>query len=267
MYEVLLEEIRTHRPELLDESFTVAEIYQNLMPYRTHRDRIGIEMNGDYEHALLRLLAGEGGYVTLESDAARQRLREELESLHPDTGVYRNFAACEVRLNDEGMPSRAGGGGEGEEDRGAVGGIAGAVEEADESSGPDRPSSSNGSGTARIVDEPGEEVQEPEGAVGERRSEGPGAEDAEAAEAGDVAASGRPLDLEGPEEDEDEKPRAEADPDATCPWCREQLPERDDLEFCPFCGSRVDLVPCPECGTELEAGWLFCVACGTQVQD
>ncbi|MFP3949163.1 MAG: hypothetical protein ACLFWG_10580, partial [Longimicrobiales bacterium] len=101
LYEALVDEVSRTRPELLQESFSVAEIYQNLVPYRTHRERVGAEMNGDYEHALLRLLAGEGGYVTLESDAARERLEEELNSIHPDTGVYRNFAACEVRLQPE----------------------------------------------------------------------------------------------------------------------------------------------------------------------
>lgn len=51
----------------------------------------------------------------------------------------------------------------------------------------------------------------------------------------------------------------------TCPWCRENLPQRPGVRFCPFCGSNVRLVPCPACGEELELNWRFCVACGTEV--
>ena len=77
-HRALVREIREVRPDYLVESFTVAEIYQNLVPYRSHRDVIGVEMNGDYEDALLRLLAGEGDYLFLESDVARREIREEL---------------------------------------------------------------------------------------------------------------------------------------------------------------------------------------------
>jgi hypothetical protein len=50
-----------------------------------------------------------------------------------------------------------------------------------------------------------------------------------------------------------------------CPWCRENLPGREGVNFCPFCGSNVKVVPCPTCGEELELNWRFCVACGTEV--
>jgi hypothetical protein len=100
-HRTLVEEIRKRRPEYLHEPFTVAEIYQNLVPYGTHRDRLGIEMNGDYEDALLRILAGEGGYLILESEPALRVLREELESSNPNTGVYREYAAVDVRLDPE----------------------------------------------------------------------------------------------------------------------------------------------------------------------
>lgn len=105
-HRTLVEEIRAQRPEYLDGPFTVAEIYQNLVPYGTHRDQIGIEMNGDYEDALLRLLSGEGGYLVLESDAALRALREEVEASNPNTGLYREYAAVDVRLD----PSKLDGG-------------------------------------------------------------------------------------------------------------------------------------------------------------
>lgn len=98
-HRTLVEEIRAHRPEYLKAPFTVAEIYQNLVPYGTHRDRIGVDMNGDYEDALLRMLAGEGEYLVLESEHALRDLRAELQSSNPNTGRYREFAAVDVHLN------------------------------------------------------------------------------------------------------------------------------------------------------------------------
>ncbi len=98
-HRVLVESIRDEAPAYLDTRFTVAEIYQSLVPYRTHRDRLGLAMNGDYEDTLLRLLAGEGDFLILESDPARKRIRKEIDSRNPNTGIYREFAAAEVRLN------------------------------------------------------------------------------------------------------------------------------------------------------------------------
>ncbi|TFH66333.1 MAG: hypothetical protein E4G90_04100, partial [Gemmatimonadales bacterium] len=100
-HRALVREIQTKRPEHISSPFTVAEIYQNLVPYRTHRDEIGVEMNADYEYALLRLLAGEGDYLSIESSTARQEIREELDSPNPNTGLYRDFAAADVRLNPD----------------------------------------------------------------------------------------------------------------------------------------------------------------------
>ena len=100
-HRVLVESIREKAPAYLDDGFTVAEIYQFLVPYRTHRDRLGLSMSGDYEDTLLRLLAGEGGLLMLDSEAARSRIRAELGSRNPNTGIYREFAGAEVRLKSQ----------------------------------------------------------------------------------------------------------------------------------------------------------------------
>ena len=95
----LIEEIQVRRPEYLTSAFTVAEIYQNLLPYGSNRERIGIELNGDYEDALLRLLAGEGGFLILESEPALRDLQAELETPHPNVALYSDYAAVDVRLS------------------------------------------------------------------------------------------------------------------------------------------------------------------------
>ena len=103
-FRVLVEEIRRSSPQFLESPFTVAEIYQSLIPYRTHRDLLGVDINGDYEDALMRLIAGEGEYLILESEPARLRIRRELDHANPNTGLYRDFAAVDVRLNMEKVP-------------------------------------------------------------------------------------------------------------------------------------------------------------------
>jgi len=98
-YRVLVESIHERAPADLKRSFTVAEIYQSLVPCRTHRDRLALTMNEDYDQALLRLLAGEGDFLILESEPARKRIQKELKSRNPNVGIYREFAAAEVRLD------------------------------------------------------------------------------------------------------------------------------------------------------------------------
>jgi hypothetical protein len=75
---------------------TVAEIYQELVPYRLVRSDVGFGMNADYEHALLRLLAGERGLARLDPEEAVRELRRELDSPNPNLGAYRDLAGCDV---------------------------------------------------------------------------------------------------------------------------------------------------------------------------
>ena len=104
LHRVLIDEIAKRQPDYLDRPFTVAEIYQSLVPYRSHRDAIGVQMNGDYEDALLRLLAGAGDFVVLESPSALGEIRKELESRNPNTGLFREFPDAAVRLNQDALP-------------------------------------------------------------------------------------------------------------------------------------------------------------------
>ena len=212
-HRTLVEELGRDAPGQLDRPFTVAEIYQSLVPYRTHRDRIGVEMNEDYEDALLRLLAGEGDFLVLDSDSARDRIRRELEGPNPNTGLYREFAAVEVRLNPAKLPA----GGEAPSGTGAV----------PTSAEPE----GNGSRAGSLF--PSQAKENPM---------------AEPTEAPSAVPPG---------------PEAERVLPDTCPDCEKELPRRDSLRFCPFCGSDPFQVECSACGEVMERGWSFCIACGT----
>ena len=214
-HRALIVEIQTQRPEYLTGPFTVAEIYQNLVPYGSHRDRIGVDMNGDYEDALLRLLAGEGGYLVLESEPALRDLRAELDTANPNTGLYREYAAVDVRLNQAHVDLAAS----------AVDVRTDFVDQL------------NGEDPIPMAD-----LAPSEGAL-------------------------EPIEIVPPGVDVFRDPSA-AEPSAAptaCLWCRAELPTRGNLNFCPFCGTDVRVVPCDACGEELDPDWRFCISCGTEV--
>ena len=221
-YGALVDEIRVQRPDYLTGQFTVAEIYQNLVPYGVHRDRIGVEINGDYEDALLRLLAGEGGYLILDSETALRDLREELESPNPNTGMYREYAAVDVRLNAARLDSHM--------DPSSDMGVADL-------------SSHESEGVIDIgILTPSEDEAAGEALESESRS-----------------------DL-GREPTPESVSQSDGEPLAACRWCRAELPQGGTLNFCPFCGTDVNIVPCGECGEESQPEWRFCAACGAEAQ-
>ena len=217
LHRALVQALRERDPAGLGRPFTVAEIYQDLVPYRTHRDLLGVEMNGDYEHLVLRLLAGEDDLLTLGSEHARAEIQAELRRSNPNTGLYREYAGVDVHLVAENIPP--------EEDDGAI------ILPRDEA-------------VIEPIAEPHAEP-EPPTPVDDLAPAPTEEEDDmidEAAEDADAAT--RPGD------------------DGVCYWCRGQLPVRETLNFCPFCGTDVAVVPCGSCGEALESGWRFCIQCG-----
>lgn len=96
LHRALVDAIHKSRGGDFEQPVTVSEIYQTLLPYRAARAAVGFEMNADYEYALLRLLAGEGGLARLEPIEVRESLRDELESPNPNVTLYRQFANCDV---------------------------------------------------------------------------------------------------------------------------------------------------------------------------
>jgi len=214
-HRTLVEEIQTQRPEYLTGPFTVAEIYQNLVPYGSHRDRIGVSMNGDYEDALIRLLAGEGGYLVLESEPALRELKAELRSANPNTGLYREYAAVDVRLNPAFLELSP-------DATREVGDLARELGATTPASMADLAPSETAPDDMGIVPAGVDVFQ-------------------------NANRAGTPA------------------PPTACQWCRAELPVRDNLNFCPFCGTDLKVVPCGACGEELEPEWRFCISCGTEV--
>ena len=63
----LIEEIQVQRPEYLTSAFTVAEIYQNLLPYGSNRERIGVDGGKSLRHLKLDIRYSHQATVNAQS--------------------------------------------------------------------------------------------------------------------------------------------------------------------------------------------------------
>ena len=271
--EALVQEITDTRPEYLTTPFTVAEIYLNFVPYRSHRALIGVEMNGDYEEALLQMLSGEGDCLLVDSSVARQEMQRELAGPNPNTSLFHEFAAADVRLHPRRVPLDVGRGSEvgaaevpeaDTIDPEMASTVGGAAElEAEKELEAERELEVGGTGPAEPTAPPPEDIEpvevlrsEPgrsdeDGVVGHiETASAPSPVSHEPASAGNVSTDGQPSDVL-----------------TVCRWCREALPACESVNYCPFCGSDLRLSPCQECGEAMEARWHFCISCGADVRD
>jgi len=99
LFRALVEVLAERDPGRLKAPFQVAELYQQIIPYRAHRARLGFDTNQDYEAAVLGLLAGVGDFATVEPPEAQESLAAEAAFPNPDPGLFREFAGARVRLN------------------------------------------------------------------------------------------------------------------------------------------------------------------------
>lgn len=98
LFRRLVVNIRAEYPQYLTSPFPVAEVYQSVVPYRTNRNELGIEMHDDYELALTRLLAGEREYVSGNA-AMQQALKGSSNGTSKIS--YRNYAASLIEISAE----------------------------------------------------------------------------------------------------------------------------------------------------------------------
>lgn len=222
-----LDPSRIHGPVEVD------ELYQHLVPYRTHRSVLGFDSHEDYEMTLLRLLAGERGYAFVEPEEARTALAGEVAGINPDTGLYRRYGTARVTLDPEHVRAALS-----EAAAPPPAGDREAPEAAAEPPADERP--------------PSQLPWFPEAqAVGPER---PGV-DAGPDENAELSELPFALDDEGAAV----SPRASSAP---CAFCGAELPVGRAVIFCPHCGQNVGVVHCPSCGTELDVSWRFCLTCG-----
>ncbi len=235
----------------------VSELYKTIVPYRRHRAALGFATNEDYEMAILRFLAGEGGFASLDPPEAQDALMEEARAVNPTPGAFREFAAAKVYLNS---------------------GAVRTVTEAHEAYAP--PPEPEDEATEPPFHE--EETVEDDAPIEEETFEEEEAEAIPEAAPATVEAPAPPT-REEPEDFEvggaaTETPEADQLPTAApapapaespklgaasmCHYCGGSLPPEREVHFCPYCGRDVTVILCPSCGADLELDWRFCITCG-----
>jgi hypothetical protein len=215
-----------HRP------VEIATLRETVLPYRAHRRALGIETVEDYETVLLRLVAGERGYVkTLPAEAAR-RCRDELAQANPDLGILDQLADVTVQITSMAAAQIV-------EDRAdeRTSGQAVAVDEADERTG------------SRVVED-----AKPKAPI---KSEKPLKKPAQSAPPSEVIVSS----------ERSASSAQSASPAVNCPQCQHAIPSGRQVVFCPWCGTRLIPFTCARCQTELDSQWKHCITCGAPVKD
>jgi predicted RNA-binding Zn-ribbon protein involved in translation (DUF1610 family) len=90
-------------PARLRHPLSLAEIRDSIVPYRANRRALQIESSEDYEVALLRLCAGEGGLATTEPREVQEEFASELVSPNPDLTIIQKHEKAVLCLNPDAL--------------------------------------------------------------------------------------------------------------------------------------------------------------------
>jgi hypothetical protein len=244
MYRRLVQNVRAGFPDLLGRPFEVAELYTTLVPYRHNRRELELETNQDYEHALLRLLSGERGYL-LGDPQMQADLRAELDSPNPDLTKFRAYSTTMISISPDGARTseppalrRPGSGG-----TAAI------------------PSAPRATGAQTVADRPTLGVQEPVAAP--RAPQQPAPTRAAPPAVPPAAPPAAPVaPILAPQPNLSATGQRSIVASGNCRYCGGALPDGRSITYCPHCGQNLTVQNCPACGTELDVGWKFCTTCG-----
>ena len=247
----LLQTIQTRYPAYLTQPFEVAELYQNILPYRHHRRELGLETNQDYELVLLQLLSGARDYLVV-NDEMRERLARELASPNPDPRAFREFSTSRIALSPAAV-RRFESGAAATESALVGAGNASAMETTQRMPSQREPSTAasvstapRSASSAATAPTPMTAQQAPRRAAPIASSVTTGPRPAASPGAGGARGTQTIVPQAGEQ----------------CRYCNGVLPAGRRITFCPHCGQNLTVVNCLACGTELELGWKFCTTCG-----
>ena len=212
----------------------IGMVRDKILPYRTHRRALMLESVEDYETVLLRLVAGERGFVRTLPVAAAQRCQEELAGANPDLGVLDEMAESTIQITSLAAAQILG-----DEADGATPGEA-AVSSAVKEKAPiakEKPA-----------------VTPSEAAIPSTTKEkAPIAKERPAAPVASLPARDHSTE--------------ESVTMTECPHCHHAMPPGREVVFCPWCGKRLIPFTCSRCQTELDSEWRHCITCGAPVKD
>jgi predicted RNA-binding Zn-ribbon protein involved in translation (DUF1610 family) len=226
---IAIDPARLHHPVAL------GDLFESVIPYRTNRRSLAIDSAEDYDMLLLRLCAGEGGYVRLVNHEVAQRFRDQAGSPNPDLSILRNHSQAELLLETEPL-AHALGPSPDELFAPPEDGPPAAAASLSPSPSPDAPPA----GTEFPLD---------------RRRNSPPLDSS-------FTPMVPPPPRITPEPEPESRPARGTEGGNRCSFCGGRLPLGRAVNFCPHCGQNQSLIRCPECQTELELGWKHCINCG-----
>jgi hypothetical protein len=225
---IAIDPARLHRPVGL------GDLLDSVIPYRTNRRALGVDSAEDYDMLVLRLCAGEGGFVRLLDDGVAQRFRDEAASPNPDLTVLRSHPQAELILETEPLAHAL------------------------------------GPGPEEVYAPPEEELLEFPGPAPQREPAPPPEVSLDhlrltpTTVAPEVASAPMmpPPPRITPEPDPEPPLSTHRRSGPRCGYCGGRLPTGRTVNFCPHCGQNQSFTRCPECQAELEFGWKHCINCG-----
>ncbi|HSG67015.1 MAG TPA: zinc ribbon domain-containing protein [Gammaproteobacteria bacterium] len=219
--------VRTTYPHLLERGFTLSDLEERLAPYPETRREMAHGGPDGYEQTVLRLIAGERGYLAAEP-ALQEACRRALQMASPAVSIVRSWAGSTLTLRGSAFSLG--------NERTTDGSARNAV------SPHERHSSGQRAQAHSAVPQQGDSLS-----VVELVSVSDAADDA-------------------PRAMQETLPVQRAEPCA-CHFCGGALPSGRSITYCPFCGIDLTVRHCPACSTELDRAWRFCVSCGRQSDD
>lgn len=222
----------------------VSQVREKLLPYRVHRRALQLESVEDYETVLLRLVAGERGFVRTQPPAAALRCQQELAGANPDLSVLDEVADSTIQFTSLAAAQVVSDDGGGEIGAAppvvanALPVIASAPPVIASAAKPSRRTAEIATAPAAPRDDrpvPAPRVDRPKPPVMDKPMPEP-------VMASETKSSG-------------------------CPQCQRAIPGGRKVVFCPWCGERLIPFACPRCNTELDSAWQHCITCGAPVKD
>ncbi len=276
LFRALVLRIRATRPEHLSRAFEVGDILRIFVPYRATRAEVGVDSAEDYEVLVLRLLAGERGFLFTD-DVMQDDIRRELDSGNPDLKTLQAYGTAKATLAQHAMRKVI-------EAEPALAAAVPVNPPAPPTS--TAPAAATAIAAAPTADAATAVLRDTEGHVVwavSRDAPKPAAPSAPSAPSAHretpplpptLAELGQALGGVGEGKSRPSfQARGSRIPDPTaetptrparpgCRFCGQALPDGRDVTFCPHCGQNLKVRRCPGCSAEVERGWKFCVTCG-----
>lgn len=215
-------------------------LVDRVLPYRTARRLLGIDISEDYEALVLRLVGGEEGLATAFPDEAGEMARTTMSDKLPDLDVLRLIRSATLTLGDDAI--------------GRLGdaSFGGARAEADAKW--NRPDASAAGPTTPDTSPPAPSLP-------------PAVVIPLPTFARDQTRVAMPPVPDGPPPAYLTAPVEFVPPERSCWSCGDELPAERAVKFCPFCGADQRSPACGACGTPVERSWKHCPECGQKLKD